>query len=66
MASTKPYWDKIPANQDRFIVFRILKGSEYQYIWVRVKLNNSILITGISILTVYNGKYQMNNIVTGQ
>ena len=59
LSSGKPFWDKIPVNQDRFIVFRILKENTYQYYWVKVKLSNAIL-------TIYNGKYQMDSITTGQ
>lgn len=62
----KPFWDKIPENQDRFLVFRILKNSSYQYYWIKVRLSYNVTTVGGGVLTVYNGKYQMNSITTGQ
>jgi len=70
-----PYWEgaQDAFNQDRFIVFRRLKGTAYQYYWVRIKMLDKstvlqYLILGLPLPTtfIYDGKYQMNSITTGQ
>ena len=71
----RPYWEgaQDAFNQDRFIVFRRLKGTAYQYYWVRIKMLDKstvlqYLILGLPLPTtfIYDGKYQMNSITTGQ
>jgi len=71
----KPYWEGEQGafNQGRFIVFRRLKGTAYQYYWVRIKMLDKstvlqYLILGLPLPTtfIYDGKYKMNSITTGQ
>lgn len=64
----KPAWEGAQGafNQDRFIVFRKLKGTNYQYYWVRIKIIYKNILVGLPTTFIYNGKYQMNSITTGQ
>ena len=51
-------------NRDQYIVFRKLKGTQYQYYWIKVR-NNEVL-GHTNTIQILNGKYQLNNITTGQ
>lgn len=51
-------------NKDQYIVFRKLKGSQYQYYWLRVRNNENNGST--NTIQIMNGRYQLNNITTGQ
>jgi len=61
----------MPRNRNQYIILRKLKGTQYQYYWVRVRNDDStpLLVTGDNLIInikVLNGKYQMNSITTGQ
>lgn len=61
----------MPRNKNQYIVLRKLKGTQYQYYWIRVRNDDSapLVITGgdCRINTkILNGKYQLNSITTGQ
>lgn len=63
-------WKDIP-NANRYIVFRRLKGSGYQYYWVKVgaTFTGVPMFVGLQMTAsthVFNGRYQINSIVTGQ
>lgn len=49
-------------TDDRYLIFRKLMGSNYQYYWVKLKYSNGIY----RYLTISTGKYQLNSIITGQ
>jgi hypothetical protein len=52
-------------TNDRYLVFRKLKGSNYQYYWIKLKYPiGANYINGY--LTILTGKYQLNSIITGQ
>jgi hypothetical protein len=53
-----PLFSGFQSNGDSYIILRKLKGSSYQYYWI--KINNS------NALTILIGKYQLNSIITGQ
>ena len=46
-------------TDDRYLIFRKLKGANYQYYWIKLKYPNYYF------LHVLNGKYQLNSITTG-
>lgn len=58
----------IAIDEDRFFVFRKIKGSAYQYYWVKVKYTPNIAGQngGGYAFNVLTGKYQLNSIITGQ
>ena len=51
-------------NTDQYIVFRKLKGAQYQYYWLKVRNNEQP--GGSNTIQILNGKYQLNSITTGQ
>ena len=51
-------------NKDQYIVFRKLKGTQYQYYWIKVRNNEVAGLT--NTIQILNGKYQLNSITTGQ
>jgi hypothetical protein len=56
---------KMPVLQDRYFVFRRLKGTNYNYYWIKVNatLGNG---PGNFVITFSNGRCQMDSIITGQ
>ena len=56
----------IPLSTNRYIVFRKTKASGYQYCWVKIKYEKDSNITNKYTLSVLDGKYQMDSIITGQ
>lgn len=61
----------MPRNKTQYIVLRKLKGMQYQYYWIKVRNTDSALsvVTGYDCkinIQILNGKYQLNNITTGQ
>lgn len=54
----------MPENEDRFVIFRKQSGSNYVYFWLRFRYTNFLYMQ--FTLTVLDGKYQMNSIITGQ
>ena len=50
-------------NTDQYIVFRKLKGAQYQYYWLKVRNNEQP--GGSNTIQILNGKYQLNSITTG-
>ena len=63
------YWKDIP-NMERYIVFRRLRGAVYEYYWVWTGAMFTTAFPYNSPMTLgtflFNGKYQMNSITTGQ
>lgn len=56
---------RMPLLQDRYFVFRRLKGANYTYYWIKVSANlgNG---PGSFVITFSNGKSQTGSIITGQ
>ena len=56
---------RMPVLQDRYFVFRRLKGTNYNYYWIKVNatLGNG---PGNFVITFSNGRCQMDSIITGQ
>ena len=60
-----PYIESGFFTGDNYLVFRKLKPTGYLYYWIKVS-HLQIYILSNGNLSVLNGKYQMNSIVTGQ
>lgn len=58
--------DVMPVNSERYVVFRKLKSTGYQYYWIKMKYTDELNLHLKYTLSILNGKYQMNSIVTGQ
>lgn len=56
----------LPFDTDKYIVFRKSKNNLYQYYWVRIRYTDELNLHLKYTLSVLNGKYQMNSIITGQ
>lgn len=52
-------------TDDRYLIFRKLKGSNYQYYWIKLKYPSGTSSFN-GYLTILVGKYQLNSIITGQ
>jgi hypothetical protein len=50
-------------GQNQYVVFRKLKGINYQYYWVRIICQYGVFFP--EKISVLNGKYQLNSITTG-
>jgi hypothetical protein len=59
-----PVFD-LPQNADSYIVFRRIKAAGYQYYWIKLRYEYDAVMKKY-ILSAIDGKYKMDNIITGQ
>lgn len=50
------------ANTNEYIVLRKLKNTQYQYYWIKARME---VVTNVITFKILNGKYKMNSIITG-
>lgn len=56
----------LPIDVDQYLVFRKFKLTGYQYYWVKIRYTDNLNLHLTYTLSVINGRYQMNSIITGQ
>lgn len=57
----------LPLNEYRYWVFRKPKNGSYLYFWVKViGIPDNMVAPNIVTIKIVNGRYQMDNIITGQ